>query len=924
MNESVLSPRRRRLRVTAILLAVVAVIGGITGLVVHLWTRPTEYRPDERPEEITSVLSTSLPTNAPLPHLAEVSEQAGLGGFRNFAGKRTSQLPEDMGPGLAWGDYDNDGDDDLFLVSAGGALDLAEDHLLPCRLFENLGNGSFRPCEGFPELRIRGMGAAWGDFDGDGYLDLAVSGFNALRLFRNEGGTGRFLPDGRLPNLPGFWAGLAWGDYDLDRRLDLYVCNYVVYTPDAEVRDLASEQLGTAVPYTLNPASFAPGRNALFHQNADGSFTNVAPALGVENPEGRSLGVLWHDFDLDGDLDVYVVNDVSDNVLFENLGGRFRDFSHAAHVADYRSAMGLAAADFDRDGDDDLFITHWVAQENGFYENLWADFNRQPSHQVPPGRHSGDRVSRASITASKAADGRGSDGAGTSRGPEDARFPLQFIDIADRIGLGQISLEQVGWGAEFADLDHDGWLDLLVANGSTLEIEGPVPRSLKPEAPHLFWNRRGSAFHDLAPLSALLRQKTVGRGLACADWDGDGDVDFAIADLGGGVRLFRNDMSAGRWLRVRLRSRNAAGVVNGFGLGATAVAWVDGVPLRRSVNSVSYLSQSSSILHWGLGAGGQVDRLDVHWLAGEVQTFVGLEAGGYYELREGHPEIRRVALPASAGQTTGVAVKPSPNAAEAEVATDPRTRVRRFWELQRAGMNALKVNLDPPKAIRLLRDALAIDPNHQDSRYYLAQALVGTGDTESALRELSILQGIAPASHRAWQQWGVLRVQSTTDPAHLIAAEEALQRAYRLNPEETGALLALAAVALMRGQSAVAEQRLVAVSRTNPRSAGAHFLSGYMAWKRGDPARARELLAVVRESRGPDWQPKGATSEGDVRQKQHAETIPLSSFWEEWDGDSDLHRAFQRLEQRLSRADVSGLDESRPPGADPGASPHRD
>jgi tetratricopeptide (TPR) repeat protein len=907
MSETMLSPRRRRLRLTATLLAIVGVIGGISGIALHLRMRPTEYRPDERPEDITSMLAASLPTNAPSPRLAEVSGEAGLDGFRNFAGKRTSQLPEDMGPGLAWGDFDNDGDDDLFLVSAGGSLDVADNDLFPSQLFANLGNGSFRLCTGFPELRIRGMGAAWGDFDGDGFLDLAVSGYNALRLFRNDRGTGRFLPDDRIPNLPGFWAGLAWGDIDNDRRLDLYVCNYVEYTPDATLRDLASEQLGTAVPYTLNPASFAPGKNALFHQNSKGSFTNVAAALGVENPEGRSLGVLWHDFDLDGDLDVYVANDVSDNVLYENLGGRFRDLSHAAHVADYRSAMGLAAADFDRDGDDDMFITHWVAQENGFYENLWADFNHPPSHRVPPVKEGGDRIVHKPSAVAVPADGNEADIAEAPHREKGARFPLQFIDIADRVGLGQISLDQVGWGTEFVDMDHDGWLDILVANGSTLEIEGAVPRSLKPEMPYLFWNRRGSAFHNLAPLSAPLRRKTVGRGLACADWDGDGDLDFAIADLGEGVRLIRNDMSAGAWLQVRLRSRNSAGEANGFGHGTTAVAWVDGVPLRRSVNSVSYLSQSSSVLHWGLGSGRRIDRLDVHWLAGETQSFVGLEAGGCYELREKHPEIGRVAR--LAGDVRSARVEPSPNTTQADVAVDPRTRVRRFWELQRAGMNALKVEKSQPEAIRLLRDALAIDPNHQDSRYYLAQALVGTGDTEGALRELAILQGIAPASHRAWQQWGVLRVQSTTDPAHLMAAEEALQRAYRLNPEETGAPLALAAVALIRGQSAVAEQRLVAVTRTNPRSAGAHFLIAYLAWKRGELARARELLAVVRESRGPDWQPIGATSEGDVRRKQHTETVPLSSFWEEWDGNPDLDRTFQRLEQRLSPAGLSGVDE---------------
>ena len=911
MKETALSPRRRRLRVTVFVLAVLVLIGGFAGLVLHLRSRPTRYQPDERSEEITSVLTASLPTNAPLPRVVEVSQEAGLGGFLNFAGKRTSQLPEDMGPGLAWGDYDNDGDDDLFLVSAGGALDLADDLLIPSQLFENRGNGSFQPCQIFPEVRIRGMGAAWGDYDGDGYLDLAVTGYNALRLLRNEGGTGRFTEDRRLPNLPGFWAGLAWGDYDNDRRLDLYICNYVVYSPDAALRDLASDQLGTAVPYTLNPASFTPGRNALLHQNPDGSFTNLAPVLGVENPEGRSLGAVWHDFDLDGDLDLYVANDISDNVLYENLGGRFRDVSHAAHVADYRSAMGLAVADFDRDGDDDLFITHWVAQENGFYENLWSDFNRAPLRKLIPDKQARAAVAAESSEAGQSVESGDLDSTGAAHLAEGPRFPLQFIDIADRVGLGQISLDKVGWGAEFADLDHDGWLDLLVANGSTIEMEGPAPKALKPEEPYFFWNRRGSAFHNLAPLSGPLRQRTVGRGLACADWDTDGDIDFAIADLGDGVRLFRNDMASGPSLKIRLRSRNANGEPNGFGLGTTAVAWVDGVPHRRSVNSVSYLSQSSSVLHWGLGTAGRVDRFDVHWMAGETQTFVGLEAGGTYELREGHPEARRLARPGllaiGVQETRG---KTSAPATTMAVESDDRTRVRRFWEVQRAGMTALKVERDVPKAIRLLRAALALDPDHQDSRYYLAQALAESGDTESALRELTTLQGIAPTSHRAWQQWGALRLQSTNDPAHLIAAENALQRAYQLNPEETGALLALGMVALMRGENETSEHRLIAVIRTNQRSVGAHFILGYLAWKQGQPGRASDFLVAARECRGPDWQPKGATSEGDVSRKQHNETIPLSSIWEEWDGNTDPDKAFQSLEQRLSHGKVSEADKS--------------
>jgi tetratricopeptide (TPR) repeat protein len=818
-----------------------------------------------------------------------------------------------MGPGMAWGDYDNDGDDDLFLTSAGGALDLEDSGLLPCQLFENLGNGSFRPCAGFPELRIRGMGAAWGDYDGDGFLDLAVSGFNTLRLFHNEGGTGRFRPDGRLPDLPGFWAGLAWGDYDNDRRLDLYVCHYVVYARDEILREMVSEQLGeVVVPHTLNPASHPPGRNALFHQVADGSFTNVAAALGVENPEGRSLCVLWHDFDLDGDLDLYVANDVSDNVLYQNLGGSFRNLSHAAHAADHRGAMGLAAADFDRDGDDDLFITHWVAQENGFYENLWIDLKGQQPQPIPPTPGGADAASNVSTTGTSGVADKAASPSEAQGHHSEARSALRFVDIADRVGLGQISLEYVGWGAEFADLDHDGWLDLIVANGSTLEIEGPPPKALKPEVPFLFWNRRGSGFHDLAPLNPLLRHKSVGRGLACADWDRDGDLDFAVADLGDGVRLFRNDMSAGRWLRVRLRSRNVAGAANGFGQGTTAVAWIGGVPLRRSVNSVSYLSQSSLTLHWGLGTAERVDRLDVHWLAGNVQTFAGLEPGGFYELREGHPEIRRLAPHQKGAPSIGTVAEPGQTPADAVVMSS-RDRARLFWELQREGMNALKVDQDIPKAIHRLRQALELDPDHQDSRYYLAQALAGIGEIESALRELTILQDVAPDSHRAWQQWGILRARFASDSTHLAEAEEALQRAYRTNPEETGALLSLASVALLRGDTHLAEQRLVAVTRTNPRSTGAQFLLAYLAWKRGEVERARGRLAAARESLGPDWQPRGATSEGEVRRRQYSENIPLSSFWQEWDGSPEPAGVFQGLDQRLSSAETLRLGESTPP-----------
>lgn len=839
---------------------------------MHHWrSRPAEYRPGEESSDITSSLARGLPAEAPFPRLTNVTEAAGLAAFRNFTGPRESELPEDMGPGLAWGDYDNDGDDDLFLVGAGGGMKVPAAALAACALFENLGNGAFRPVPGFPETRVRGLGAAWGDYDGDGFLDLALAGYNVLRLFRNEQGTGRFTRDPRLPEPAGFWSGVAWGDFDNDRRLDLHVANYVQYLENDIAHAEFSDQLGAVVPYTLNPASYAPGLNALFHQQPDGSFRDVAGELRVQNPEGRSLGALWHDFDDDGWLDLYVANDVSDNVFYRNTGSGFEDISHGAWVADYRSAMGLAAGDFDRDGDDDLFVTHWVAQENALYENLWANVNRR------------------------------SPAAATEPDQQAKTWPLRFVDIADQKGLGQVALRQVGWGTAFVDLDQDGWLDLLVANGSTIEAEGPVPRRLQPQESFLFWNRRGESFHDLAPLHPGVRGPHVSRGLSCADYDGDGDMDFGIADLGEGVRLFRNDMAAGHWLKVRLRSRNAVGVANGSGLGSTGVAWVGGVPLRRTVGGVSYLSQSSSVLHWGLGAADTVDRLEVRWHAGGTNAYENLAADVWYEAIEGDDALRRI--------EPGTSVSAAPAAATA----NDRERLVAFWKAQRAGMNALKAEGDLAKAAGFLREALTLNPDHEDSCYYLALCLAGQGQSEAAMEELARLQRVNPQSQRAWQEWAVLRARTAGSAADLVAAEEAADRAHRINPEETGALLLLGEIALLRGDLGLAEERLGHATLTNPRAVGGLFLLAFCAAERGDAGEARRLLGRARDALGPGWQPKGATSEGDVLKKHHEENSPLAASWSAWDGAADAKTAFISLRARLAL--------SRPSADAPGQGP---
>ena len=846
------------------------VLGLGLGFLIYWKTRPKQYRPDEQEADITSSLSRSLPKGAPRPRFRDVTRQAGLAAFRTFTGNRTSQLPEDMGSGVAWGDFNNDGCEDVFLVSAGGPLNVPQDKLAPCELYENLGDGTFRKVEGFPETRIHGMAAAWADYDGDGYLDLILTGYNTTLLFHNEGGTGKFVRDTRFPNLPGFWSSASWGDYDNDRRPDLYLCNYVQYNATEADRNRLSAQLGTAVPYTLNPSSFEPGRNRLFHNNGDGTFTDVSEALQVTDPAGRSLGGLWHDFDDDGWLDLYVANDISENVLYHNVHGHFEDIGKQACVAEYRSSMGLAAGDYDRDGDDDLFIGHWIGQENALYENLWADVNR--TAQIQPA------VARA--------------GPGLDASPK-ARLPkLSFTDVADFRGLGQIALPYVSWGAEFVDVDGDGWLDLVVANGNTIETEGPPPRKLRPQDTFLFWNDRGQFFYNIAPLDKSLSETHVGRGLAVADYDNDGAMDILISFLGEGVQLLRNEMQTGHWVKLRLRSRLANGAPLGFGDGAKIIAHLGEVALRRTVSSVSYLSQSSRTVHFGLGQATTVARLEVRWLGGQTNFYDNLPADATWEITEGEPSPKRFiphALHGPVALSTTV-----PGAAPLPMPED-KSRILEFWNQLRAAMNAAKVERDNPKAIGLFRAALKLQPDHEDAHYYLGQCLAAEGDVEGALAQFKELTRLNPHSHRGFQQWGVVRACHAHSAADLAAAEKSLEQAHNLNPEETGALLVLGEVSLMQGDVSRARERLQAVSQANTKAIGACFLRGYLAWRSGDPAQARDCLATAGASLGKDWQPAGATSEGDVRNKQHVEASPLIRFWQRWDGANDPDKAFGPL-----------------------------
>ena len=827
-----ISKRRRLIVRTCGALAVATLTGSVFLARAYRARQADVYKPGEANNDITESLARDLPRDAPKPVFVDVTKDAGLSSFVTFAGARGSELPEDMGAGAAWGDVDNDGDDDLFVVSAGGPLSAPETQLAPSILYLNDGAGHFTPSTQFPETRIHGMAAAWGDYDSDGWIDLVITGYDTLRLYHNDHGT--FSRDLNFPDMKGFWAGVSWGDYDNDGKLDLYVCGYVKYVPARPGEQRTSQQYGTAVPYTLNPASFEPERNLLFHNVGGGRFVEIGVKAGVSNPEGRSLSAVWHDFDDDGWLDLYVANDISDNAFFHNVRGHFEDISHPAWVADYRGAMGLAVGDWNRDGDDDIFITHWIAQENALYDSMFHDTGQ-----------------------------------------------LRFTDAADTFGLGQIALPVVGWGTEFLDFDSDGWLDLIAANGSTFETE-QAPKHLVPQLPFLLWNRHAEYFHDLAPLSPPLAKPHVSRGLAISDYDNDGDLDVVVVNQGEGVQLLRNDTVQGHWAELVVRRPAASGNAPAtIARGALVVAHVGDVALRRTVDNGSYLSQSTSVLHFGLGTARQIERLEVRWPGGTTATYGPLAADRRWQITEGVAQADEVHRDTVASMSD-------------------RDRTVAFWQQQRAGMSALKVDKDAAKAEEFFRKALSLDPRHEDALYYLATSLAEQGKSDEALTEYETLTRVNPRSHRGFTAWGTLRAMTARSDADLAAAERSLTTAHQLNPEETGALLVLGEVALLRGNTSTADARLKAACQTNARSVGGLFLLGYLAWTHGDATGAQARLTAARAALGADWKPKGATAEGDVKGGTLSDSsTPLSRYWEQWDGATTPAIAFRLLDTRL-------------------------
>ena len=556
------------------------------GFLTAGWSGPQDDAPQSasKPaQQRTRIQFERIPESS-LPHFVHFNKQT-----------RGSLLPEDNGSGCAWGDYDGDGDDDLFLCNMSGPLLLTPEQrsrFPGSRLWRNDGNGRFTDVtesSGLADSRMD-MAAVFADFDNDGDADLVVTHLDGVHLYQNDAGRFRDVTEAKgLGGVKGYCLGAAWGDFDRDGRLDLYLSRYVDFPiHKARTREIVA---GRPAPMTT-PSSYPPIPNMLFHQQADGTFRDVALKSGTAASEGRSMQSIWCDFDNDGWIDLYVANDQSLDCLFRNKGdGTFEDVALASGAFDPRGGMGVAIIDLQADGDQDLLVTHWVSEDPAFYVNQLAN--------------------------------------GT----------LIFEDRAVHLGLRKNNLARVGWGTMFEDLDNDGDCDLFIAYGSTIEDELTLevlknPKML-PQRSEVYEWRKDGQWHGLGDAAGAYFSEThLGRGAALSDFDQDGRPDIVINNHGGSPALLRNvTKNAGHWLNIKLVGKHC----NRDAANARVVVRLEGRPpqMREVFLGGSYLSGNTKTLHFGLGDAVRIPTVEVRWPCGRMETFKGVTIDRTLMLTEG-------------------------------------------------------------------------------------------------------------------------------------------------------------------------------------------------------------------------------------------------------------------------------------------------
>jgi enediyne biosynthesis protein E4 len=518
----------------------------------------------------------------------DITTQAGIHFTHNNGAFGKKYLPETIGPGCAFIDYDNDGWPDILLVNGEDwPGHKRTDSTL--KLYHNNHDGSFTDVTRKAGLATSmfGLGAAVGDYDNDGYDDLFISALGQSHVFHNNG-NGTFTDVTKAAGLWGpseFSTSAAWVDYDRDGKLDLVVANYVQWAPE---HDLYCTLDGVHKSY-CTPESYNGTSARLWHNLGNGKFEDATQKAKLYDSTSKSLGIAILDYDGDGWSDILLANDTQPNKLYLNKhDGTFEEKAVSAGIAFSedgvaRAGMGVDAADYDRSGRPSLIITNFANQMLSLYHN----------------------------------EGKG-----------------LFVDEAPRSEVGRATLVTLGFGCFFFDYDNDGWLDILVADGHIEnEIERVQKRVSYAEPPHVFRNLNGGKFQEVtATLGTAFVSPKVARGAAYADIDDDGALDVLITTNGGPAYLFHNEGGQNHSLRVRLQGTKS----NRDGIGAVVRVTAAKDQQWQTVHSgSSYLSQSELTLTFGLGDKTKADAIEVQWPSGQLDKLSNIPAGQTITIQEG-------------------------------------------------------------------------------------------------------------------------------------------------------------------------------------------------------------------------------------------------------------------------------------------------
>ncbi len=526
-------------------------------------------------------------------HFTNVTAAAGIQFKHNSGAFGGKFLPETLGSGCAFLDFDRDGWQDILLVN-GMDWPGHQKQRSALKLYRNNRNGTFSDVTKAAGLDVEmyGMGVAVGDYNNDGFPDIFISCVGQSRLFRNTG-KGTFADVTKASGLQGrqgFSTSALWFDYDRDGLLDLFVCNYVRWSPE---RDVFCSLDGTHKSY-CTPEAYRGDTCWLFHNRGDGTFEDVTAASGIFDSSSKSLGVAMFDYDQDGWPDLLVANDTQPNKLYKNLrNGKFKDVGVEAGLAfstegKARAGMGVDTGDFENSGKPGVAITNFDNEMIGLYH-----------------------TAAAGISGATAYD-----------------------DIAMASGLGAASKSTLGFGCAFFDANLDGLLDLAVANGHIDEtvrnIRGNVGYA---QAPQLFLNQGRGKFRDVAKeVGGGFETAIVGRGLAYGDFDHDGDLDLLVTTNNGPAYLFRNDQTNGnRSIRFQLTGTKS----NRDAIGTTVKIFSGGTMQSRVVRGgSSYLSQSELPVTFGVGKADKIERTTIDWPSGRSEEYKDLAAGTTHEIIE--------------------------------------------------------------------------------------------------------------------------------------------------------------------------------------------------------------------------------------------------------------------------------------------------